>query len=115
MIKKIIATAICLFSFSCFSMTLACPSALPTTHPGFCASFASVASCHCSSTLPKKMCENIDQIYKLMIARYGSIEVACKFQKETTPQDCLDDWHCYRIGGKNSKGGLCSSTGKPCA
>ncbi len=113
MIKKMVTLAVCLFSFSCFALG-PCPSAVPTTHPGFCASFASVASCHCAQTLPKKMCEDVRQIYKLMIARYGSIETACKVQRDTTPQTCMDDWQCYRIGGKDSRGGLCSGSGKSC-
>lgn len=115
MIKKLIALTLCFFSISCFAMASNCPPALPTTHSDFCASFATSASCHCSNTLPRKMCENVNQVYKLMIARYGSIENACKFQKDTTVQTCIDDWQCYRLGGKDSQNGLCSSTGKACA
>lgn len=113
MIKKMITLAVCLFSISSFAM-VACTSALPTTHPGFCASFSTAASCYCSNTLPKKMCENVEQVYKIMIARYGSIDTACKFQRETSAQTCIDDWHCYRKGGQDSLGGLCSGTGKSC-
>lgn len=113
MFKRMIALAIGLFSLSCFAVP-PCPSALPTTHPGFCASFATAASCYCSNTLPKKMCQDVGQVYNLMIARYGSVEIACKFQRDTTYQTCIDDWHCYRIGGKDSQGGLCSGTGKHC-
>lgn len=114
MIKKTLALAICLFSISSFAMTTTCPPAAPTTDSGFCASFAASASCYCSNSLPKRMCENVEQIYKLMLARYGSIETACKFQKETTMQTCLDDWHCYRIGGTNVEGAQCSGSGKSC-
>lgn len=114
MIKKLIALALCFFSFSGFAKTV-CPTALPTTHPDFCGSFTTAAVCHCSSTLPKKMCEDVNKVYHLMMARYGSIEVACKFQKETTTEICIDDWNCYRKGGKDSQGGLCSGNGKACS
>lgn len=113
MIKRLVALAFFLFNCSGFATTI-CPSALPTTDPNFCTSFKTAATCYCSNTLPQKMCENIDKIYQLMIAQYGSIEIACKFQKETPTQTCIDDWRCYRTGGKDSQGGLCSNTGLSC-
>lgn len=53
-------------------------------------------------------------IYQRMMGMFGSIENACKFQRETPPQTCIDDWSCYLKGGKDSHGGLCSGTGKSC-
>lgn len=60
------------------------------------------------------MCENIEQVYNIMMARYGSIDMACKFQRETSVQTCIDDWNCYRNGGQDSEGGFCSGTGQAC-
>lgn len=113
MIRKMVTLAICLLSISSFA-TVPCPQALPTTDFGFCESFKTAATCYCSNTLPRKMCENINQIYQLMIARYGSIEIACKFQKETSVQICIDDWRCYKNGGVDSQGGPCSGSGRAC-
>lgn len=114
MLNKITILFFCLFSLSCFASISVCPSALPTTHSGFCASFVSAASCYCSNSLPKKMCEDMNLIYQRMMGMFGSIENACKFQRETPPQTCIDDWSCYLKGGKDSHGGLCSGTGKSC-
>lgn len=113
MIRKVITLAICLFSFSSFALT-SCPQALPANQPGFCETFKTSVTCFCSNTLPKRMCENINQIYQLMIARYGSIEIACKFQRETSVQICLDDWRCYKNGGVDSQGGPCNGSGQAC-
>lgn len=112
--KKIIILVVWFVSFSCFANPLSCPSALSTTDPGFCNSFAAAASCYCAKTLPQSMCMNINIIYQRMIAMFGSVENACRFQTETSTQICIDDWHCYLNGGKNSQGGLCSSSGKAC-
>lgn len=60
------------------------------------------------------MCMDMNLIYQRIISVYGSIEVACKIQVETSAQECLDDWKCYRRGGKNSQGDLCNGSGKPC-
>ncbi|MBA2648657.1 MAG: hypothetical protein H0U75_03480 [Legionella sp.] len=101
---------------SCYLITLvaqACPQALPTSNPGFCTSFKSVAECHCP--LPKAMCQNMETLYQRMIQIYGTVEGACRSQHDTDIQTCIDDWKCYREGGKNSKGQLCSGTGKNCA
>lgn len=112
--KKIITLVLALVSFTSFSMTSSCPAALPTTAPDFCSSFVTAATCYCANNLPKKMCSNINQVYDRMIALFGTIERACKFQTETSTQTCIDDWHCYLKGGQDSQGGLCSGVGKAC-
>lgn len=103
----------CIVSVSAF----ACERAAPTTDKGFCASFKKVAICHCMKSLPNSVCSNIsmETLYNMMVARYGSMETACKKQSDTSQQDCIDNWNCYRKGGKNSHGGLCSATGNKCA
>ena len=109
---KICISVLCfLFSFSTFS----CSSALPSNDPGFCQSFHVAAECYCvASGLPKKMCSNMNLLFQRMIGTLGSIENACRFQHNTSFQECVDDWNCYRFGGTNSQGELCSSTGAPC-
>lgn len=91
-----------------------CPQALPTSHTQFCSSFADVARCHCSASLPQGLCQDVNRIYDRMIQIFGSIEGACNFQKDTETQTCIDDWICYRTGGKDSAGNPCSGTGKSC-
>lgn len=114
MTKKITALIFCLFSLPSFAFQFVCPTALPTTHPGFCPTFVQAASCYCSKSLPKKMCEDMKLVYQRMIGMFGTIENACQFQRETPAQTCVDDWKCYLKGGKDSHGGLCSNTGKSC-
>jgi len=53
-------------------------------------------------------------VYDRMINMFGSLKRACEYQRDTSVQNCMDDWNCYRFGGVNSLGGLCSSTGKAC-
>ena len=115
MIKKIVILAIWFFSFTSVANALTCPAALPTTDPGFCNSFVAAGTCYCANSLPKRMCMDMNLIFQRMIAMFGSIENACKFQTETSVQTCLDDWQCYLKGGKDSHGGACSGTGKACA
>lgn len=92
-----------------------CPQALPASELGFCSSFQKVAQCHCqASGLPAKMCNNVSMVYKRMISTFGSIERACKFQKDTTYDTCMEDWRCYQQGGLTDKGLLCNSTGLAC-
>ena len=112
--KKIITLVLALISFNCSANVLICPSALPTNNPAFCASFLTAATCYCSKSLPSKMCADINLIYQRMIALFGTIEKACKFQTETSVQTCLDDWQCYLKGGTDSQNGLCSGTGRAC-
>lgn len=116
MIKKTIITVACFLSVNAFSATqFSCPSALPTNHSGFCASFKAAAECYCTSTgLPRAMCNNMSKIYSRMVALYGSVQRACEFQHNTSTQTCLDDWQCYRSGGTDSNSQLCSSTGRSC-
>lgn len=93
----------------------ACPRAVPTDDPGFCASFKSVAICHCrDSGLPSGMCQDMNALYGRMMAVFGSLKKACDYQKHTTSQDCIDNWNCYRLGGVDSQGRLCSSDKRAC-
>lgn len=110
-LKKVLIIALTCLSFSIF----ACDRALPTDDPNFCASFKSVAACHCTSSgLPFGMCQDMHKLYARMIVIFKTLEKACEYQHHTTQQDCLDNWHCYLGGGQNSQGELCSSTGRPC-
>ena len=110
MLKKILG---CFFGLS--SLAFACPSALPISDPGFCESFHVAAECYCTSSgLPRKMCNNMTLLYQRMIGMFGSLENACHFQPNTSYQECMDDWLCYRFGGQNSQGELCSGTGNAC-
>jgi hypothetical protein len=127
--KKILAFIMCFISVSCFAfakptqvnlLTLgSCPQAVATTDAGFCPSFQSVAQCQCVSRgLPPGMCKDMSLLYDRMIAMFGSVDKACQYQADTshdtTKQQCIDDWNCYRSGGTDSQGGACSSTGKSC-
>lgn len=112
--KIIIGFALAIISGSVFAFD-ACPMALPTNDPGFCASFQSVAQCHCNETgTPKAICSSMERIYIGMIARFGSVQRACEYQHNTSTQDCIDDWTCYKNGGTDSQGRMCSSSGNKC-
>lgn len=111
MIKQIGIALVFFFSTSGF----ACSNALPTNNPGFCASFKSVATCYCTSSgLPSGMCQDMNALYSRLMMVFGSLQKACEYQKYTTTQDCMDNWNCYRRGGVDSRGRLCSSTKKAC-
>lgn len=129
--KNVISFLMLVFGFSCFvasameSQSLlqsslvmtpaACPLAVPTTASNFCSSFKSVAACHClEKSIPPVVCQDMGKIYAEMMAFFGSLKAACALQKDTPPQTCEDDWNCYRNGGRNSQGALCSSTGSVC-
>lgn len=115
MIKSFSTFIFLLLSFSVFNMAIACPSATPTNSASFCSSFKAAAECHCTSAgLPRGMCTNMKDLYNRMIGIYGSVQRACAFQHDTSAKECMDDWHCYRDGGKNANGQLCSSTGSAC-
>lgn len=114
MMRTLFIFFICLISSSVFALPLACLQALPTTHPGFCASFKSVAQCHCEEKIPGALCKDMKTLYKRMLDMFGSLQKACEYQKDTTTQICIDDWNCYLNGGRNSQGGLCSNTGAKC-
>lgn len=92
-----------------------CPQALPNTNAGFCASFKAAAICHCTSAgLPSGLCQDVNTIYNRMIGLFGSIQRACDYQKDIPASACVAAWNCYRAGGKNPEGNLCSGTGKAC-
>lgn len=111
MIKNLSVIFFCFFSVLGF----ACPTALPTNHPNFCSSFKQVATCHCTNSgLPAGMCQNMNALYDRMIALFGSLKKACEYQKHTSAQNCIDNWNCYRLGGTDSQGRICSAVGKAC-
>ena len=113
MLKKFVAAL--LFNITVSSAVFACPSALPSNDPNFCSSFHKAAECYCTSSgLPLRMCNNMTLLYQRMIASLGSLENACRFQIHTSTQECIDEWVCYRNGGTNSRGELCSGTGNAC-
>ncbi len=95
-----------------------CPFADPVNKPTFCASFKSVAICHCSEKLPSAFCQDMGAIYKRMTDVFGSQQKACEYQQNkpggVPVQECMDDWNCYRLGGKASNGAICSNTGNAC-
>lgn len=97
------------------SRHLDCGKAPPPSDPNFCGAFRQIAQCHCTSSgLPSELCVNMDDLYDQMISIFGSQQNACSFQQDTPYQTCMDDWNCYRLGGKDSNGQLCSQTGKAC-
>ena len=98
------------------SIALSCGQAAPINSPGFCASFKQVAVCHCSASLPEIMCQDMKMLYEFMLntTNTHTLSEACHMQSDTSPQNCIDDWNCYRNGGKDSKGNSCSGTGKRC-
>ena len=116
MVKKIAIMWVSLFLAFYFNTTFAaCPQASPSSTPGFCSTFKLVAQCHCTSSgLPKGMCMNMHSLYDRMIAMFGSVRRACEYQRDTSVQNCIDSWNCYRSGGVNSNGELCSGTGSAC-
>lgn len=110
--KIFAAVALCFLGSSSFA---ACDQALPTSSPNFCPSFKTVAICHCTSSgLPGFMCQDMNALYSRMISIFGSVQKACEYQKDVPARTCMDDWNCYRNGGKDSLGRLCSSTGRAC-
>lgn len=105
----------CSFSSLIANAQSSCPQALSNTHASFCPSFKAVAKCHCTeSGLPSGMCEDMNALYNRMMYIFGSLQKVCEYQHDTSVQTCIDDWNCYRLGGKNSQGKLCSSTGRAC-
>lgn len=121
-IKYFIAFFGALISFSTFADS-ACGYAVSTNDPGFCTSFRTIAECNCRELSPvKKICSGSDsmqKIYDMMLATHSfSVQKACEYAHFRDPkvsvQECMDDWSCYRNGGKDSEGRLCSSTGNSC-
>lgn len=114
MMKAIIVFFSCFLTASVFAATT-CPQASPTNSPGFCSTFKSSAECHCTSKgMPKGMCADMNLLYNRMISMFGTLERACQFQHDTSTQNCIDDWNCYRVGGNDSQGQACSATGHAC-
>ena len=109
---------ICLFLFfSVVSSAVSsnCPFATPASDTDFCNSFHVAAECRCTSSgLPRGMCTNMNLLYKRMISMFSSVERACQFQHDTSFDVCMEDWKCYRQGGLDSYGELCSGTGLAC-
>lgn len=118
MIKKCFLFFVSFLSFSSFAATdvsANCGQALATDNPNFCESFRTVAECHClAKGYPRLVCHDMSKLYNLMLLVYWSQKSACEHQNETTVQTCMDDWDCYRVGGKDSQGKMCSMTGKSC-
>ena len=112
--KKILSALSAVIILGSTHTVIACGFAKSTDDPQFCHSFAQVARCTCEEKMPDFMCKSVDQVYDIMILRYQSQENACHHQTRTSFQTCMDDWNCYRLGGKDSNGNLCSSTGKAC-
>jgi hypothetical protein len=122
MLRKILILAAAISSFSAFAIPApqaACTSALPTNNSGFCASFRASAQCHCMERLPSGVCQDVNTIYNRMINMFGNQQAACVYQSKmpggTTPEICNDDWNCFRLGGHDSQGRLCSGSGKACS
>lgn len=115
--KWIFSLLLFLISFSAFAALKPshCPKAVPDYFANFCPSFKSVATCHCvEGGLPQGMCQDMGALYKRMITMFGSLRGACQYQEDVPVQECIDAWNCYRIGGKDSLGRVCSSTARPC-
>lgn len=109
--RRILVALMFVFSTS----TFACTNAVPTDNPAFCASFKTAATCYCiASGLPAVMCQDMNMLYARLISVFGSLQKACEYQKYTSTQDCMDNWNCYRFGGIDSRGRVCSSTRRAC-
>src|SRR3990167_929613 len=92
-----------------------CSKGVTANNAEFCAVFKSVAQCHCTSSgLPLSMCKDMGKLYQRMLSIFRSQKNACEYQKDTTTKNCMDDWNCYRLGGRDSYGELCNSTGQHC-
>lgn len=113
--KSILVGLFCLTGLGSNAFAAFCPQAVEDNLPEFCTSFKSVAECHCTMTgLPQGMCQNVNIIYDRMVSIFGSQDKACQYQQNTSFQSCMDDWNCYRMGGKDSQGRLCSNSGDSC-
>lgn len=122
--KKIIGLFVLCFSVSSFAATSQaeyCVKADRTTGD-FCATFTQGAQCHCREDghLPGQLCTDMNLIYERMVKTFKTQQRACDWQaanavpERTTSKDCMDDWNCFRNGGVDSKGQLCSGTGRSC-
>jgi hypothetical protein len=94
----------------------ACAKSLPPGHKKFCPSFAAAAQCACTTSgMPESMCKDMKAIHRRMLAIFSTQRKACEFQRDTPIQICHDSWDCYRLGGKDSTGHLCQSSGLACS
>ncbi len=88
------------------------------TDAAFCGNFSKAAICDCKAKagiLGPIFCGNMDAVYKAMMTKYPSIEAACNDQSPANlRQACIDNWHCFRNGGKTAGGAQCSGSGKSC-
>lgn len=101
--------------FSTLALANTCPTSSDTNQADFCTTFYSAASCRCSERQgPPSICTDMHQLYNVLVSLFGSINVACSKQHETSVQKCIDAWQCYISGGTDSQGRLCSGTGKAC-
>ena len=111
MMKQFLIILMSLASFQMF----ACTNALPTDDSNFCSSFKSAATCYCiAAGQPSRQCEDLDVLYGRMIYVYKTLEKACNHQTQTSVQNCIDNWNCYRNGGIDSEGRSCSGTTLSC-
>lgn len=81
------------------------------TMSNFCSLFKTAVTACSPIKLP------MHALYAMMTAVYGSLQMACQKQAAqygSDPQTCIDQWNCYWNGESDSKGGLCSGTGKLC-
>ncbi len=110
-------TSILLFTlFISSSIYASCPTDLSDEDLNFCEKFKNAAICYCTDTgLPKFLCSDMNSLYSRMTTIFRSLENACAYQKHTDKQTCINNWNCYRLGGTDSYGKLCSSTGNKCA
>ena len=93
-----------------------CTKSLPPAHSNFCPTFKTAATCACASSgVPASFCSDMAKLHKRMLMVFTTQQKACEFQRDTSTQQCLDSWNCYRRGGKDSQGRPCQATGKPCA
>ena len=115
MIKNFLA-AITMLTVIGMPVATACPLAEDITSANFCNSFRYVAQCHCMAHgLPSRLCNDMSGVYQRMLIVYGSLEQACLHQTDTSPQNCINSWNCFRHGGTSSDNQLCSGTGAACA
>lgn len=116
MTKKIVFLIVFLLSLPSFAATIvSCPPAADVSTAGFCSSFKLTAQCHCTSSgLPKGMCMNMKSLYDRMTSIFGSVRRACEYQRDTSTQNCIDSWNCYRSGGVTSQNALCGGNGSAC-
>ncbi len=118
--KYLIVLLACLWSFlPVIASAAPCQGAVEASDPGFCSSFVKAAKCYCNdrvgSVVGMTMCKDMDTIYARMMSWYGSVQSACKDQKNTTPEICKDNWNCYLVGGQYSKDNKwCNGTGIAC-